>query len=553
MPSIALLAPVLIPLATAGGVALCGVAGWKVDRLILAVGSWATVIVLIALWAPVRSTQEVNLGQMGLAPLELRLDAVGFLFALLVAFPAAVLLTMQPRDWQESTVAVLGVAAAMLAVEAGGIVLTALAGGAAATLVVVQLDIEDPRAPRPPWGMLLAAWLALSWVGAILQVRGGTAAYTAVPVSLLTVSVFVLLAGAALMASGLFPWRGWPSHVWGRPALRAAGMAVATLYPLGFYLLVRAYELGDGRYPQFWLQAILAAIGVVVAFGAAARAQGASTRREYLGEVIPGLGGFALMGISLGTPLGLVAGLATLVVAAVLAACLPLLPDRAGTASLIAIVAAAGLPPGLAFGVRVLGLEATFEAGNLLGLIGIAGAATWIVSIIAAARAIGLPAGRGHPVGETAPGTAMGLAAATVVAGPALGILLAALALPALGDVMQVPPGVPIAGGTSVVTVSTVLPALALFIPVLLLGLLAYIAAGPVQVHAEARPVLFTLPGAQLIGRVREQMRATAVPEQYRSLVNLRALETAATQGGPLMWLAALVALAFAVLVRVTA
>ena len=553
MPSIALLAPVLIPLATAGGVALCGVAGWKVDRLILAVGSWATVIVLIALWAPVRSTQEVNLGQMGLAPLELRLDAVGFLFALLVAFPAAVLLTMQPRDWQESTVAVLGVAAAMLAVEAGGIVLTALAGGAAATLVVVQLDIEDPRAPRPPWGMLLAAWLALSWVGAILQVRGGTAAYTAVPVSLLTVSVFVLLAGAALMASGLFPWRGWPSHVWGRPALRAAGMAVATLYPLGFYLLVRAYELGDGRYPQFWLQAILAAIGVVVAFGAAARAQGASTRREYLGEVIPGLGGFALMGISLGTPLGLVAGLATLVVAAVLAACLPLLPDRAGTASLIAIVAAAGLPPGLAFGVRVLGLEATFEAGNLLGLIGIAGAATWIVSIIAAARAIGLPAGRGHPVGETAPGTAMGLAAATVVAGPALGILLAALALPALGDVMQVPPGVPIAGGTSVVTVSTVLPALALFIPVLLLGLLAYIAAGPLQVHAEARPVLFTLPGAQLIGRVREQMRATAVPEQYRSLVNLRALETAATQGGPLMWLAALVALAFAVLVRVTA
>jgi hypothetical protein len=553
MPSIALLAPVLIPLATAGGVALCGVAGWKVDRLILAVGSWATFLVLIALWAPVRSTQDANLGQMGLAPLELRLDAVGFLFALLVAFPAAVLLTMQPRDWQESTVAVLGVAAAMLAVEAGGIVLTALAGGAAATLVVVQLDIEDPRASRPPWGMLLAAWLALSWVGAILQVRGGTAAYTAVPVSLLTVSVFVLLAGAALMASGLFPWRGWPSHVWGRPALRAAGMAVATLYPLGFYLLVRAYELGDGRYPQFWLQAVLAALGVVVAFGAAARAQGATTRREYLGEVIPGLGGFALMGIGLGTPLGLVAGLATLVVAAVLAACLPLLPDRAGTASLIAIVAAAGLPPGLAFGVRVVGIEATFEAGNLLGLIGIAGAATWIVSIIAAARAIGLPAGRGHPVGETAPGRAMWLAAATVLAGPALGLLLAALALPALADVMQVPPGVPIAGGTAVVTVSTVLPALALFIPVLLLALLAYIAAGPVQVHAEARPVLFTLPGSQLMGRLREQVRAAAMPEQYRSLVNLRALEAAATQGGPLMWLAALVALAFAVLVRVTA
>lgn len=553
MPSIALLAPILIPIATAGGVAICGMAGWKVDRLVLALGSWGTILVLVALWAPVRSTQDVNLGQLGLGSLELRLDAVGFLFALMVAFPAAVLLTMQPREWRESTVAILGVAAAVLAVEAGGIVFTALAGGAAATLVVIQLDIEDPRASRPPWGMLLAAWLALSWVGAILQVRGGTAAYAAVPVSAVTVSVFVLLAGAALMASGLFPWRGWPSHVWGRPALRAAGMAVATLYPLGFYLLVRAYEVGNGRYPQFWLQAVLAALGVAVAFGAAARAQGATTRRGYLGEVIPGLGGFALMGISLGTPLGLAAGLATLVVAAVLAACMPLLPDRAGTGSLVAIVAAAGLPPGLAFGVRVVGLEATFEAGNLLGLIGIAGAATWIVSIIAAARAIGLPAGRGHPVSETAPRTAMWLAAATVVAGPALGLVLAGLALPALVDVMQVPPGVPIAGGTSVVTVSTVLPALALFIPVLLVALVSYVAAGPVQVHAEARPVLFTLPGTELAGRLRERVRSAAVPEQYRSLVDLRALEAAATQGGPLMWLAALVALAFAVLVRVTA
>src|SRR5260370_21232752 len=176
MPSIALLAPVLIPLATAGGVALCGVAKWKVDRLILAVGSWATFLVLIALWAPVRSTQDANLGQMGLAPLELRLDALGFLFALLVAFPAAVLLTMQPRDWQESTVAVLGVAAAMLAVEAGGIVLTALAGRAAATLAGVQLGLEDPRASRPPWGLLHAAWPAPDWVGGFRPVRGGPAA-----------------------------------------------------------------------------------------------------------------------------------------------------------------------------------------------------------------------------------------------------------------------------------------------------------------------------------------------------------------------------------------
>src|SRR6266849_4389246 len=519
MPSIALLAPIAVPLATAGMVALCGVAGWKIDRLVLAAGSWAAILALVATWAPVRATEDLGLGPLGFGtPFHLTLDAVGFAFALMILVPAAVLLTLQPRAWQEGTVAALGVAAAVLAVEAGGVLLTALAGGAAATLAVIQLDVEDPRATRPPWGMLLAAWLALSWVGVILQVRSGTADYAAVPVFAVTVPVFLLLAASALMASGLFPWRGWATQVWGRPALRAAGIAVATLYPLGFYLLVRAYEMGDGRYPQFFLHAGLAALGVLVAFGAAARAQAAATRREYLGEVIPGLGGFALMGISLGTPLGLVAGLATLAVAAA-----------------------------LAFGVRVIGLEATFEAGNLLGLLGIAGAATWIVSIIAAARAIGLPAGRGHPASETAPRAAMGLAAATVVAGPALGLLLAVLATPAQADVMPGAAGLQGGGLSSVVTVSTVLPAFALFTPVLLLALAGYLAAGPPSVWAQARPPLFVLPVSPLVGRWREQLRTAAIPAQYRSLVNLRALEAAATRGGPLLWLAALVALAVAV------
>ena len=148
---------------------------------------------------------------------------------------------------------------------------------------------------------------------------------------------------------------------------------------------------------------------------------------------------------------------------------------------------------------------------------------------------------------ETAPRTALGLAAVTVIAGPMLGLLLAAVALPALGDVMQVPAGVSIANATSVVTVSTVLPAFALFTPVLLLALAAYIAAGPPPVKALARPALFTLPGTQFFARARESVRTAAIPAQYRSLLDLRALEAAATGGGPLLWLAALVALAFAV------
>ena len=119
-----------------------------------------------------------------------------------------------------------------------------------------------------------------------------------------------------------------------------------------------------------------------------------------------------------------------------LAACLPLLPDRAGPASLLIIAAAVGLPPGLAFGARVVGLEATFEAGDFLGLIGIAGAAAWVVSIVAAARAIGLPAGRGHPAAETFPGLAMAIAGLILVAGPALPLVITTLAIPAQAEVM---------------------------------------------------------------------------------------------------------------------
>src|ERR1700674_5054086 len=337
MPALALLAPVVLPLAAGGVTAVCGLAGLKPGRAIVGAGAWGALLALFALWLPVRSTQELSLGPLGFgAALDVRLDGVAFAFGLVILIPSAILLTLQPRSWQEGTVALLGVAAAALAVEAGGVLLTALAGGTAATLAVIQLDIEDVRAPRPAWGVLLAAWLALAWAGAILQAVSGTAVYAAVPVSALTIPVFALLAVAALMASGLFPWRGWSVQLWSRPSLRASGMAVATLYPLGFYLLVRAYEMGNGRYPQLVLNVALAVLGILVALGAAVRAQSATTRREYLGEVIPGFGGFALMAIALGTPLGLVAGLVTLATAAAFVACLALLPDRGGLASLVA-------------------------------------------------------------------------------------------------------------------------------------------------------------------------------------------------------------------------
>ncbi|MFI5282695.1 MAG: hypothetical protein ACHQ0J_06140 [Candidatus Dormibacterales bacterium] len=548
MPSAAVLAPVALLVLGSAAVATLGLLGVNAGRLGAGVSGAGAALALVLVWVPVRSTQELNLGSLGFGPsFDLRLDAVAFAFGLMVLLPAAVLMAMQRRRWQEAAVGTLGLAAAIVALEAGDVVLTAVAGGTAATLAVVQLDSEDEASRRPRWSELLAAWLILGLAGAILQVRGGTAAYSAVPATSFTGPVFVLLAVSALLASGLVPWKAWPSQLWSRPSTRAAGMTVATLYPLGFYLLVRGYEMGNGHYPVAAFSIVLGALGVLIAFGAAMRAQAAATRGDFLGEVVPGFGGFALMTLALGEPLGLAASLTTLSVAAALTTCIALLPRTSGAHSLVAVAAAVGVPPGLAFGARVLGIESTFEGGNLMGLIGLLGVVAWTVWILAAARALGLPGDGVTPGGETFPKVATAIAAFTLLAGPALPAFQTLLANPAQADVMSTP-AEPVAGGLiSVVTVSTVLPALTLFGPLFVLGVVAFFFARRGFARSSSRPPPFALPFADLVDRARAAARDAAVPEQYRSLANARLIESVVAGGRPVLWLASLVALGFAV------
>src|SRR6266576_5351218 len=546
MPSAAVLVPVLLPLAAAGVTGIFGLAGANLGRIVPAAGAWGCVAALLAVWVPVRSSVELVLGQLGFgSAFDMRIDAASLAFGLMVAAPVALMLTLQPRTWQEATISLLALTSAIAALEAGGVVLTAIAGGTAATLAVVLLEAEDPRAARPSWALLLAGWLALALVGVLLQVRGGTAVFSAGPLATVNVPIFALLGLSALLVSCLFPWRTWPAELWARPSLRAAGVTVAILFPLGFYLLVRAYELGDGRYPHVLFNAGLAILGVTAALAAAARAQAAATRREFLGEVIPFFGGLAMTAITIGTALGLVAGIVMLATAAALIACLALLPDRAGLAAIVSIAAAVGLPPGLAFGARVIGIEATFEAGDFLGLIGIAAAAAWTVLMVGGARAIGLPGGRGHPASETFAGVSMGIALLTLLAGPAIAAVQTGFANPVATEVMST---TALGGGlTTVVTVSSVLPAVTLFAPLLILGILVYVVAGTSAIRTQARPALFKLPEDGVWQRAHDTVRALTVPEQYRSILNIRELEIAAVGGQPLLWLAALAALAFAV------
>src|SRR5436305_4472964 len=134
MPSAAVLMPVVLPLLAAAVVAVFGVAGLSLGRIAAAAGAWSAVVALAGVWLPVRSSLELLLGQLGYgSSLDLRIDSVTFAFGLMIVVPAALLLTLQPRTWPEAAISLLAVAAAMAAVEAGGVVLTAIAGGTAAT------------------------------------------------------------------------------------------------------------------------------------------------------------------------------------------------------------------------------------------------------------------------------------------------------------------------------------------------------------------------------------------------------------------------------------
>jgi len=523
--------------------------GEGIARVAAAAGAWAALAAVAVLWLAVRSTQELSLGPLGFGSgLDLRLDGVGVVFGVIALTPAALLLTLQRRGWQESTVASLAIAAVVLAIESGNMVLTAIGGCTAATLAVVQFDIEDVRAERPSWASVMIPWVALAWAGVTLQIQAGTAAYAAVPVSALTTQIFALIAIAALLGAGIVPWRGWAVRVWMRPSLRAASVTAATLLPLGLYLLVRAYELGNGRYPQSWLNLALATWGVLVALGAAVRAQAAPTRSEYMAETVPGLAGFALMSMAIGTVVGLFAGLVLLASAALLTAALPLLPDRRGPAVLLVAAAAAGVPPGLAFGGRVLGLADAFETGNAFGLVAVAGAATWLVAAAAAARSVGLPAGRRRQATDSLALVAAGLAVTVLAAGPAVAAL-ASITSDAIAGVMTLPTGGLAPDPLSIITVSTRLPAVALFGPLLLLGAAAVALSkpGPATTAAQSKAALFDVPGAAATMSLRDRVRSWTVPEQYRSLFDPVALERVAAGGRPALWLASLVALAIAV------
>ena len=113
MPPIALALPVALPVAAGALAVVANRLGSGACRAIAAAGVWAGAAAIVGLWAPLRSTLELSLGTLGFGvALGLRLDAVAVVFGLALLIPIAILLTVQPRTWQESAVIALAVRSA---------------------------------------------------------------------------------------------------------------------------------------------------------------------------------------------------------------------------------------------------------------------------------------------------------------------------------------------------------------------------------------------------------------------------------------------------------
>jgi formate hydrogenlyase subunit 3/multisubunit Na+/H+ antiporter MnhD subunit len=570
MPLATLLLPPAL-LAVAGGLSWgLDLAGVRAGRHLVAGAAWLALLVLAGGWfaggrTPVELATPVT---AGVSRLVLRLDAVVVLFELVALAGVTPLLTVQRRGPGEAGLAALTTAAALAALTAGSLVLSAFGLAATATLALVLLRQREPAATRRFWLSLTAAGLLLAWAAALIEVGGGTSAYGAIPVTALRVPVFAVLALAALLATGLLPWRTWVVDVLTRCAPESGSVVVALLLPLGIYPLARAYGMGAGQWPSPAVNLALSAVGAATALAAATRAQAAASRRAHLAEAAPLAAGLALLALGLGTPLGLVAGLTALLGLALVAGLAPLVPAGRGPVPLLGLAVLAGAPPAIVFGGWLLSVQAAVEQGQISAFLGLAGAGAWLLGLAAAARGLRLPAGE-EPDAATSRAGTVALAGAGMAAGVALTALVALLAIPAASELMPSPNGPTGSPGilpASILTADSLAlstaaggwAAVSLGVPLVLAGLgsvalLRLLAARrpgvPVRVvtlEAEPEP-LFRLPLTGLPERALAALARVQLPEQYRSLFQPAAIERAMNAGQPWFWAVLTIGLAIAV------
>ena len=557
-----------------------GLARLRIGPQIVAAAAWLALVVLVAAWlASGRGPSEFAPGvTASVTAVRLRVDAVVVLFQVAVLVPAALLLTFQRRSSAEATIAALATAAALACLDGGSLLWTAIGLGVCTNLMLVYLYREEPRVSTQFWVVQTLAWLLLVWTAVLLEAAGGTSVYGAVPVTALHIPAFAVMTAAAMLCSGLFPWRSWVSGAWTRPRLEAGTLAIALIVPLGLHPLVRAYGMGAGQWPSIQANVAVAAVGALAALGASVRAQCAESRRQYLAEAVPLASGFVLLALALGTALGLVAALTGILALSIVAGLAPLIPPDRGPVPVVAIAVVVGAPPAFVFASRLLTIQAALEAGVVTAFLSLAGSAAWLLGLAAAARAVWLPDVPSEEAPATA-GSSLGALVASVsaaAAGVALTAVVGLFAIPAAAEVMPPAAGRLGSGGVSqaailgagsigVSTASGGWSAALLAGPLVVIALVAVAVArlgekrgahisgledAPAPNVASLRPPpepFFAPPLAAAPSVGAGWLRALRLPEQYRSLFRPALMERAAVRGGPWLWVAATIALTIAV------
>ncbi len=411
-----------------------------------AVATWAALAALIGTWLAVGqlpTTVGVVLRAVTLPPL-LQLDATRFAAGVILLAGVGVLVTVRGGDRSIAALSTLATACALLAVEAGSLALLAVSVGAACLLLVAAHREEGGRLLGGLWPALVVATLTLLAAAAIVLALAGTTVYTAIPVTAFSAIPFLLVIVAAACLTGLLPWPTWVTKSLGRARRDASGMTAVLLTPLGLFLLLETTPLGAGTWPAGALHVIVALWSTFTLAAAALRAQAAGSRRQVLREVASMQVAVAAIALSLGTQLGIAAGV-TGIAAATLSQLISVLLPTSGRVGILGGALAVAVPPGLPFCSLALTAEASMQAGAAAPLLVLVVGVTWVLGLAGVARASRLPVTRD---GSTVGGLVV--VALSLAGGALLGFFELAIALPAAAAAIpnpNAPPPVTVTAG----------------------------------------------------------------------------------------------------------
>lgn len=328
--------------------------------------------------------------------LVFRVDHLGIFFAAVGA--AAGLLVSAP--WLVNPLRSRRPYLGWLLLAQAGMANVALAGGletlaagwamamAALCLLVLDRRVHRGGSPAPA----SAIWFLAPQVGgallllagaATVEVSAGTGGFDAIPVGAIDSRAFVLMAVAPVVAL-----LGLGAMVRALRDPLGCGLAVAgVVMPMSCYLLVRLYDLGDGRLPDPRLGAAIVVVGGLASLGFALSSLWAVDLGAALTRVVEAAAALLLVAAGSGSGLGVAAvatgaisvGLGASLAFAVLDAGHGRLPSYpagrarlpatlATVAVLLALAWMGGLGGGLSTAFRISALQAALSPGGVLGL-----------------------------------------------------------------------------------------------------------------------------------------------------------------------------------------